>query len=105
MQRFIASSHGGLSGTFRRLRLRPKGEPRSGRYNASAQRRTSSLRQLWAFQNPCSSGGTSGRGNYGSKLAARRALAQSRREEREGKVRRFTDASDAVEHLKRLASH
>ena len=36
------------------------------------------------------------------KAAARRALEQSRREEREGKVRRFTTARDAVVHLKRL---
>ena len=34
--------------------------------------------------------------------AARRALERSRREEREGKVRHFTTARDAVAHLKRL---
>lgn len=34
--------------------------------------------------------------------AVRRALNQSRREEREGKVRRVTAAKDAVAHLKRL---
>ena len=34
--------------------------------------------------------------------AARRALEQSRREEREGKVRRFKTARDAIAHLKHL---
>jgi hypothetical protein len=32
----------------------------------------------------------------------RRALEQSRAEERQGKVRRFKKAQDAVAHLKRL---
>jgi len=40
--------------------------------------------------------------DYELNAAARRALEQSRREEREGKVRRFTTARDAVAHLKRL---
>lgn len=40
--------------------------------------------------------------DYELNAAARRALEQSRREEREGKVRRFTTAKDAVAHLKRL---
>lgn len=40
--------------------------------------------------------------DYELKAEARRALEQSRREEREGKVRRFTTARDAVAHLKRL---
>jgi hypothetical protein len=40
--------------------------------------------------------------DYELKAAARRALKQSRREEREGKVRRFIIARDAVAHLKRL---
>ena len=40
--------------------------------------------------------------DYELKAAARRALEQSRREERKGKVRRFTTARDAVAHLKRL---
>lgn len=39
---------------------------------------------------------------YELNAAARRALKESRREEREGKVRRFTTARGAVEHLKRL---
>lgn len=34
--------------------------------------------------------------------ASRRALDQSLREEREGKIRRFRTARDAVAHLKRL---
>ncbi|MGQ0545266.1 MAG: hypothetical protein ACT4P3_08035 [Betaproteobacteria bacterium] len=40
--------------------------------------------------------------DYDLKAAARRALELSRREEREGKVRRFTTAREAVAHLKRL---
>lgn len=40
--------------------------------------------------------------DYELKATARRALDQSRREEREGKVRRFTSAKDAIAHLKRL---
>ena len=40
--------------------------------------------------------------DYELNAAARRALAQSRREEREGKVRRFKTARDAVAYLKRL---
>jgi hypothetical protein len=40
--------------------------------------------------------------DYELKAAARRGLEQSRREEREGKVRRFTTAREAVAHLKRL---
>ena len=40
--------------------------------------------------------------DYELNAAARRALEQSRREEREGKVRRFKAARDAVEYLKRL---
>ena len=40
--------------------------------------------------------------DYELNAAARRALDQSRREEREGKVRRFKTARDAVEYLKRL---
>ena len=39
---------------------------------------------------------------YEQTASARRALEQSRREEREGKVRRFKTARDAVAHLKRL---
>lgn len=39
---------------------------------------------------------------YELRAAARRALEQSRREEREGKVRRFITAKDAIAHLKRL---
>ncbi len=34
--------------------------------------------------------------------AARRALEQSRREERQGEARRFKTAKDAIAHLKRL---
>jgi hypothetical protein len=41
-------------------------------------------------------------GEYELKAAARRALAQSRREERQGKVRRFATAKEAIAHLKRL---
>lgn len=37
-----------------------------------------------------------------AEAAVRRALVQSRREEREGKVRRFNTARDAVAYLKRL---
>jgi len=40
--------------------------------------------------------------DYRLKAATRRALEQSRRDEREGKVRRFTTAREAVAHLKRL---
>ena len=40
--------------------------------------------------------------DYELNAAARRALEQSRREEREGKVRSFKTARDAVAHLKRL---
>jgi hypothetical protein len=40
--------------------------------------------------------------NYELNAAARRALEQSRREEREGKVSRFKTARDAVAHLRRL---
>jgi hypothetical protein len=40
--------------------------------------------------------------DYELNAAARRALEQSRREEREGKVRRFKTARDAVARLKRL---
>lgn len=40
--------------------------------------------------------------DYELNAAARRALEQSRREERAGKVRRFATAKDAVAHLKRL---
>lgn len=40
--------------------------------------------------------------DYELTAAARRALEQSRREEREGKVRRFKTARDAVAHLKRV---
>lgn len=40
--------------------------------------------------------------DYELNATARRALGQSRREEREGKVRRFRTARDAVEYLKRL---
>ena len=40
--------------------------------------------------------------DYELNAAARRALEQSRREEREGKVRHFATARDAVAHLKRL---
>ena len=41
-------------------------------------------------------------GDYELKAPARRALEQSRREEREGKVRGFTTAREAIAHLKRL---
>ena len=41
-------------------------------------------------------------GQRDAESAVRRALEQSRREGREGKVRRFTSARDAVAHLKRL---
>ena len=41
-------------------------------------------------------------GSLKLKTAARRALGQSRREEREGKVRRFRSAKDALAHLKRV---
>ena len=40
--------------------------------------------------------------DYELNAVARRALEQSRREEREGKVRRFSTARDAVAYLKRL---
>ena len=40
--------------------------------------------------------------DYELNAAARRALEQSRREERGGKLRRFSTARDAVAHLKRL---
>lgn len=40
--------------------------------------------------------------DYALNAAARRALKKSRREEREGKVRRFKIARDAVAHLKRV---
>jgi hypothetical protein len=40
--------------------------------------------------------------DYELNAASRRALAQSRGEEREGKVRRFKTAKDAIAHLKRL---
>jgi len=40
--------------------------------------------------------------DYELNAAARRALDQSRREEGEGKVRRFKTARDAVAYLKRL---
>ncbi|OGA12235.1 MAG: hypothetical protein A3D95_09100 [Betaproteobacteria bacterium RIFCSPHIGHO2_12_FULL_69_13] len=40
--------------------------------------------------------------DYELNAAARRTLEQSRREEREGKVRRFSTARDAVAYLKRL---
>jgi hypothetical protein len=40
--------------------------------------------------------------DYELNAVAQRALEQSRREEREGKVRRFTAARDAIAHLKRL---
>ena len=39
---------------------------------------------------------------YELTAAARRGLEKSRREEREGRVRRFKTARDAVAHLKRL---
>lgn len=40
--------------------------------------------------------------DYELNASARRALEQSRREERMGKVRRFRTARDAVAHLKRV---
>lgn len=40
--------------------------------------------------------------DYELNAAARRALDQSGREEREGKVRRFRTARDAIAYLKRL---
>jgi hypothetical protein len=40
--------------------------------------------------------------DYELNAAARRVLEQSRREERDGKVRRFNTAQDAVAYLKRL---
>ena len=40
--------------------------------------------------------------DYELNAAARRALDQSRREESEGKIRRFATAREAVAHLKRL---
>lgn len=40
--------------------------------------------------------------DYELNAASRRALERSMREEREGKVRRFKTAKDAVAHLKRL---
>ena len=40
--------------------------------------------------------------DYELSAASRRALEQSRREEREGKVRRFKTARDAIAHLKRV---
>ena len=40
--------------------------------------------------------------DYKLNAASRRALEQSRAEERQGKVRRFRNAEDAVAHLKRL---
>jgi hypothetical protein len=40
--------------------------------------------------------------DYELNATARRALKQSLREERDGKARRFTNAKDAVAHLKRL---
>jgi len=40
--------------------------------------------------------------DYELNAAARRALDQSAREDRQGKVRRFRTARDAVAHLKRL---
>ena len=40
--------------------------------------------------------------DYELNAAARRALSESRREERGGKVVRFKTAKDAVAHLKRL---
>jgi hypothetical protein len=41
-------------------------------------------------------------GDYELRAHARHALEQSRREEQEGKIRRFSNAKDAVAHLKRL---
>ena len=40
--------------------------------------------------------------DYELNAASRRALEQSRREEREGKVRRFKTSKDAIAHLKRV---
>ena len=40
--------------------------------------------------------------DYELNAAARRALEQSRREESENRVRRFTTAREAIAHLKRL---
>jgi len=40
--------------------------------------------------------------DYELNAAARRTLEQSRREERDGEVRRFKTARDAIAHLKRL---
>lgn len=40
--------------------------------------------------------------DYELNASARRALEQSRREEREGKVRRFKTAGEAIAHLKRV---
>lgn len=40
--------------------------------------------------------------DYELTASARRALEQSRREERVGKVRRFKTARDAISHLKRM---
>jgi hypothetical protein len=40
--------------------------------------------------------------DYELNSRARRALEQSRRDEREGRVRRFASARDAVAYLKRL---
>ena len=40
--------------------------------------------------------------NYELNAASRRALEQSRGEERAGKIRRFRNANDAIAHLKRL---
>ena len=40
--------------------------------------------------------------DYELNAASRRVLERSAREEREGKVRRFKNAKDAVAHLKRL---
>jgi hypothetical protein len=41
-------------------------------------------------------------GDYELKASARRGLEQSRRDEKQGKTRRFRSAKDAVAHLKRL---
>ena len=64
----------------------PRGRPRSTAAAASAVRRALEIATH----------------DYELNAAARRALEHSRREEREGKVRRFKTASDAVAHLKRL---
>ena len=40
--------------------------------------------------------------DYELNAIARKSLEQSRREEREGKVRRFRTAKEAIAHLKRL---